>query len=245
MDPFFASVIAATLISTTSFAGIIILILPAKTLSAILILFISLSSGALMGGAFFHLLPEAAKTLSQETVYMTMLVSFITFFLIEKYLHWQHCHEKDCHIHTFGYINLIGNAVHNFIDGLIIAGTFTVSIELGIITTVMIALHAVPQEIGDLGVFLYAGFSKKNAVFYNFIVSLMVVVGSIVGSFLSISMQGVIPFLPPFAAGGFLYIAASDLIPEMRKEEEGKKSFLSFLIFIAGIGLTLLIRLFG
>ena len=127
-------------------------------------------------------------------------------------------------------------------DGLVIASAFLINIPLGIATTIAIALHEVPQEIGDFGVLIHAGFNKKKALLVNYIVALAVVAGGIVGYFLANEMENIIPYLLPFAAGGFIYIAASDLMPELRKEKSLKKSMLSFLVFIAGILLMAVVR---
>jgi zinc and cadmium transporter len=132
-------------------------------------------------------------------------------------------------------MNLFGDSVHNFIDGIIIAASFVVSIPLGITTVIAIALHEIPQEIGDFGVLIYAGFEKKKALLLNFIVAMIAVLGGIFGYYLSTYAQNSIEVLLPFAAGGFIYIAASDLLPELRKETNFKKSIFSFLMFIIGI----------
>ena len=141
-------------------------------------------------------------------------------------------------------MNLFGDAVHNFIDGLIIAASFLIDIKLGITTTFAVALHEIPQEIGDFGVLRHAGFSKLKALTYNLLTALTAVLGGILGYFLQSSTELVTLFLLPFAAGGFLYISASDLIPEIRKELNAKKSLLNLMVFLAGIlimyGFTLL-----
>ncbi|MBU0637020.1 ZIP family metal transporter, partial [Patescibacteria group bacterium] len=170
------------------------------------------------------------------------LISFIAFFLIEKIFHWRHCHKADCTIHTFGYMNLIGDSIHNFIDGLIIASTFMIDFKLGITTTLAIAIHEIPQEIGDYGVLIYAGFKNKAALLINYAIAFMVVLGGIVGYFAFFYLHNILPYLLPFAAGGFVYIAASDLMPEIRKETNLKKSIWSFLIFIMGVILMYLLQ---
>jgi zinc and cadmium transporter len=188
----------------------------------------------MLGGTFFHLIPEASESLEIETVSTLILVSFIIFFLIEKFLHWRHCHKDNCKVHTFGYMNLVGDGIHNFLDGLIIAAAFLTSTELGVVTSIAIALHEIPQEIGDLGVLIHAGFSKKKALLANLFVALTALFGSIVGYFLSPIQENFTSYILPFAAGSFLYIAASDLLPEIRKEKDMKKYWLNFLLFIIG-----------
>ena len=239
-------IIASTfLISLASLIGVFTLSIKEKTLSKFLLFLISLSAGALMGGAFLHLLPEASEKLNNGNMYPIVLFSFVLFFLIEKLLHWRHCHKKNCQVHTFGYMNLFGDAVHNFIDGLVIASTFIIDVKLGIITSFVIALHEIPQEIGDFGVLLYSEFSRKKALLANFLVALTAVFGGIFGYFLSFQIENMTSYLLPFTAGGFIYIAASDLMPEIRKETSLRKSMLSFSIFLLGIAIMYLVKFIG
>jgi len=233
------------LISLASLIGVFTLSIKEKVLSKFLLLLISLSAGALMGGAFLHLLPEASEKLDTGSLYSIVLFSFILFFLIEKLFHWRHCHKKNCDVHTFGYMNLFGDAVHNFVDGLVIAATFLIDIKLGVITSFAIALHEIPQEIGDFGVLLYSGFSRKKALISNFLVAITAVLGGVIGYFASFQIENITSFLLPFAAGGFIYIAASDLMPEIRKETSLKKSMLSFGVFLVGILIMFLVKFIG
>jgi len=228
------------LVSLIAFIGIFALAIKEKLLKRIIFLLIALSAGALMGDAFLHLIPEAVG-LPNKYIFLYILTGFIIFFLIEKILHWRHCHDGKCPVHTFAYINLIGESVHNFIDGLIIAASFVINTPLGIATTIAIALHEIPQEIGDFGVLVHGGFNKTKALFLNFFVALTAIFGGLIGFYLSKSTQPFIEFLIPFTAGGFIYIAASDLIPELKKEIDNKKSLLSFVIFILGIFLMYLL----
>lgn len=237
--------VSTFIISLGALVGVLALAMKEEKLNKILLFLVSLSAGALMGGAFLHLLPEATEAFDNGNVYMAVLLSFIFFFLVEKILHWRHCHQGICEVHSFGYMNLFGDAVHNFIDGLIIAATFLVDIHLGIVTTLAVALHEIPQEVGDFGVLLYAGFKKKTAIIVNYGVALTVVLGGLVGYFLSFHVEQLVPYLLPFAAGGFIYIAASDLMPEIRKEAGLKKSLISFGIFILGIALMFLLKFIG
>jgi zinc and cadmium transporter len=227
--------ISTFFISLISFIGVLTLALKKKFLDKILLFLVSLSAGALMGGAFLHLLPESVELREGLDVFVFVLVGFVLFFFIEKVLHWRHCHKGECEVHSFTYMNLIGDSIHNFIDGLIMATSFVVSIPLGMTTTMAIALHEIPQEIGDFGVLIYGGFSKKKALVLNFLVALTAVLGGLIGFFISNMVEDVKIFILPFAAGGFLYIAASDLIPEIRKEISLKKSMICFGIFILGI----------
>jgi zinc and cadmium transporter len=227
--------LATFIVSLISFVGVVCLALKENILNKILLVLIGLSAGALMGGAFLHLLPEAVEKSTGLSVYLFVLIGFILFFLIEKVLHWRHCHKGECDVHTFQYMNLVGDSIHNFIDGMIMAASFVVSIPLGITTTIAISTHEIPQEIGDFGVLLYGGFSKRKAITMNFIVALTAVLGGIVGYFVSSLIDNIVLFILPFAAGGFIYIAATDLVPEIRKELDMKKYMATLFIFICGI----------
>jgi zinc and cadmium transporter len=236
-------ILTTFVIALIAFIGIFTLSLNDKVLNKILLILVSLSAGALMGGAFLHLLPESIEESGNINPFIFVLVGFILFFIIEKVLHWRHCHKGKCDIHTFHYMNLIGDSIHNFIDGLIIAASFIISIPLGLTTTVAIAAHEIPQEIGDFGVLIYGGFEKKKALLLNFIVALTIVFGGVIGYFVSQNIEQAVVFLIPFAAGGFIYIAATDLIPEIKKEINIEKSMATMLVFICGILIMWLIKI--
>ncbi|HSV94855.1 MAG TPA: ZIP family metal transporter [Spirochaetia bacterium] len=236
-------IVATFLISLGALVGVFTLAMKEKKLEKILLFLVSLSAGALMGGAFLHLLPEAAEKIEGGDIFGIVLLSFVFFFLVEKVLHWRHCHKGHCEIHTFGYMNLFGDVVHNFIDGLIISAAFIADVKLGIVTSFAIALHEIPQEIGDFGVLLYSGFKKGKALLANFLVALSVILGGVVGYFLSFQIDELMVYLLPFAAGGFIYISASDLMPEIRKEKDLRKSMVSFGVFLAGILMMYLAKL--
>lgn len=234
--------IASFIISFLSLVGIFFLAINKKLMEKILLFLVSLSAGTLMGGAFLHLMPEGLEKLPAETFFILVLASFILFYFIEKLFHWRHCHKEACDVHSFGYINLMGDSLHNFIDGLIVAATFLIDIRLGITTTIAIAFHEIPQEIGDFAVLLYAGFKRKRALLFNFLTALFMMAGGIIGYFMSVSASGIVVYLLPVAAGGFLYISTSDLIPEIRKEVKVRRSLISFCIFLAGIGIMYLAK---
>jgi len=242
MPIFLYIIFASLLVSLGSLIGIFAFATKKELSKKVLLALVSLSAGTLMGGAFFHLVPEALKYLSIETTFLLVVISFITFFLIEKILHWHHCHKENCEIHTFGYMTLVGDSVHNFIDGLIIASTFLIDIKLGMMSTLVIALHEIPQEIGDFGVLLFSGFKKAKAIMLNFLVALMALLGAIVGFFVASLVENLTFYLLPIAAGGFLYISNSDLIPEIRKEINVKSSSVSFFLFLIGLSIMYLIK---
>ena len=139
------------------------------------------------------------------------------------------------HIHPFAYMNLIGDSLHNFIDGLIIAASFITNIQLGIATTLAVALHEIPQEIGDFAVLIYGGFSRSKALFYNFLSASVAVIGAAVGFYFANHLVGFSGILLPIAAGGFIYIAACDLIPELHKQPDLKTATSAMGFFLAGI----------
>jgi len=226
---------ASIIVSLVSFVGIICLLLKENLLNKILLLLISFSAGTLIGGAFLHLIPEAVEKSNNNQVYLFVILGFILFFILERFLHWRHCHEEKCKIHNFTYLNLVGDGIHNFIDGLIIGSAFMVNINFGIVTSFMIIMHEIPQEIGDFGVLIYGGFSKKKALFFNFLSALTAILGTIAG-FVLANISGVsLQLLMPIAAGGFIYIASCDLIPELHKEPDIKKASLAIGIFILGL----------
>jgi len=217
-------------VSLISLIGILFFFLKKSTLDKTLLFLVSLSAGSLFGGALLHLLPEAIeKTGFTLTVSLSVLAGIISFFLIEKYVHWHHCHDAQCqgHKHHLVVMNLVGDGVHNFIDGVIIAVSYLASIPLGIATTIAVILHEVPQEISDFGVLLYSGLKKSKALFYNLLSALVAVIGAIIG--LMFATETFISLIIPFAAGGFIYIAGSDLIPELHKKCGAKDSFWPFL----------------
>lgn len=241
------SLISAAVVSLLSIIGIITLAIKDKFLKKILILLVSLSAGSLIGGAFFHLMPEALNECSScLKIFVFMLVGFCSFFILERILRWHHCHDKGCRTHYhLGFINLIGDGVHNIIDGIIVFSAFSVSPLVGFPVTVSIILHELPQEIGDFGVLLYSGFKKSKALLYNFITATTIFIGVLAGYFLFGHLENFNSFLLPFAAGGFLYIGASDLIPELHKVSSTKRSILSFIVFFIALVLMLAVKIYS
>ncbi|MEW6221916.1 MAG: ZIP family metal transporter [Candidatus Hadarchaeota archaeon] len=228
--------LATFIVSLVSFIGATTLVLSEKLLKKILLALIGFAAGALIGGAFLHLLPETIRSgvASLENIFITVIIGFVMFFVLEKLL-WRHCHERACPIHTFAYLNLFGDGVHNFIDGLVMAASFVVNVPLGLTTTLAIAAHEIPQEIGDLGVLVYGGLKPRKALLLNFITALTAVAGGVTGYYLFPYLGGAMVFLLPFAAGGFIYIAASDLVPELHKESNTTKTVMSFASFLVGV----------
>jgi zinc and cadmium transporter len=233
-----AAIAASIAVSVVSLIGIVALFLKDKVLKSLLLLLIGLSAGGLIGSAFLHILPEAvSNTQSHSVVFINVILGFVFFFFVEHYLHWRHCHQKQCEIHSFAYLNLAGDAVHNFVDGIIIGTSFIVSIPFGIAATMAILLHEIPQEIGDFGVLVYGGFSKGKALLFNFFTAIICVAGTVLGYLLAGRIAGLPGIVLPMAAGGFIYIASCDLIPEIHRQPDVRKAVVSILMFLVGIGL--------
>lgn len=231
------ALVSVFIVSLLAFVGIFTFTMNIKKLEKYLLLFVSFSAGALLGGAFIHLLPEAAAE-AGFTIQISMYVlsGILLSFALEKLIHWRHCHvpTSTFHPHPFAYMNLFGDGVHNFIDGLIIGASYVASIPIGIATTIAVILHEIPQEIGDIGVLLHGGFNRKKALLMNFATALTAIAGTIIALFLG-RVEGFLQFLLPFAAGGFIYIAAADLIPEIHKESAPKKSLAHLIMIVLGI----------
>lgn len=214
-----------------------------KILKKITFILIAFSAGTLLGGGMLHLLPEALGMLGVMAVFLTAIVGFSLFFLVEKFLHWHHCHDEEekCP-HPFTYLILFGDGIHNLLDGLAIAAAFLIDIRLGIITTLVIISHELPQELGNFAILIHGGIEKKKALLYNFLAQLTSVVGGIAGFYLA-EISNFKPYMLAFAAGGFIYIAASDLIPEIKREGSLSKSIVTYLLFLGGILFMILIKL--
>jgi zinc and cadmium transporter len=239
----FYILISVLIVSLASLIGIIFISIKKKNLEKILILLVSLATGSLLGGAFFHLLPESLS-LGIELTSLLIIAGFLIFFILEKFVHWRHCHDENCKVHPkvhpFAYLILVGDSVHNFIDGLVISAAYLTNITLGISTTLAILIHEIPQEIGDFAVLVHGGFKRKKALYYNFLTALTAVVGALIGFF--IFKKVAITFLLPIAAGGFIYIATTDLIPELHKRTKISESVFQFIFILIGLALMWLLR---
>ena len=231
------------IVSFVSLVGLLIFPLKAKKSKKLLIYLVSFSAGALLGDAFIHLLPEIIEKVGFETkISLYVLVGLGISFIVEKVIYWHHCHMPITkqHVHPFAIMNLIGDLVHNFIDGMIIAASYLINIPVGIATTLAVVFHEIPQEISDFGVLLHGGFSRAKALFYNFLTALSAVVGAILTLLIGNTFANLTTFFIPFAAGSFIYIASSDLIPELHKEEfEWKSSVLQFVMISLGVAFML------
>jgi zinc and cadmium transporter len=227
-----------------AFAGVLTFILSKKNLQKILLFLVAFATGTLLGGALFHFIPESIEELKITLTIILILTGILIFYVLEKILHWRHCHaDGTCDRHPFTYLTLYGDAIHNFLDGLIIAGSFLLSTNFGLITSLLIILHELPQEIGDFGILIYGGFSKKRALFYNFLSQITAIIGGILG-FYFLSTINYATYILPLAAGGFLYIAVMDLIPEIAKEKNKIKLIANLIAIILGLLLLITAKLF-
>jgi zinc and cadmium transporter len=244
------TLISVVLISLVAVLAIIPVLLKKKLSKHFLLILLSLSVGTLLGGVFIHFFPEMAEHGYHLETAIFIIIGFLVFFIIEKFVHYRHnknCQQGNCG-HGHGYhlapLNLIGDGVHNFIDGMVIAGSYIVSIPLGIAATISILFHEVPQEIADFGVLLYSGMSKLKAVMFNFLSAATAIVGAILGLILAGEINSFTTFIIPFAAGSFLYIAASNLVPELHRHCKFIDTLLHIVSIITGVGIMVLIALF-
>jgi zinc and cadmium transporter len=224
--------------SAIALIGSVTLLLPPRVLERIITPLVALAAGSLLGGAFFHMLPAAAGAMGDlGDVFLWTMAGFTTFLALEQFLHWHHCHraEADCR-QPLGYLILAGDGLHNFLGGLGVAGVFLIDIRLGIMAWIAAAAHEIPQELGDFGVLIHSGWSRRRALLFNFASGLTFLVGGLVAY--GAADRGNVAFLVPFAAGNFLYIAASDLVPEVNRHRSARVNVVHFVAF--GLGLVLL-----
>ncbi|MDH5770542.1 MAG: ZIP family metal transporter [Candidatus Bathyarchaeota archaeon] len=240
------AILATVVASLPSLIGIFAISLKEAILDRILFVFLSLSAGSILGAAFLDLLPEAVEFLGEEQfsiVVFYITLGFLSFFLLERFIYWYHGHvhgyesevEEKMTVKKFVYLNVFGDAIHNLIDGMIIAGSFFINIKVGFATTVAVIFHELPQEIGDFGVLVYGGFTRYKALLFNFLSALTAVVGALVSNYFSMHITNFVGFLIAFAAGAFTYLSAAELIPEMQKEKNIIRSMIQFVFFVLGI----------
>lgn len=241
---FLYSLVSVVIISLISLIGIFTISIKESTIKKYIFIFVSLAIGALLGDAFIHLLPEAIEEIGNVSSALTLVMAGIfVFFIIEKFLHWHH-HQDDSeekHVRPVGKMILVSDGFHNFLDGIIIGASYMISIPVGIATTIAVLLHEIPQEIGDFGVLLHAGYSKAKALFLNFLSALIAVLGVLLVFIFGDVVENMSVYLLAIATGGFIYIALSDLIPELHHHENTKQDFIHTLIQIVvaliGVGL--------
>lgn len=229
---------SVAVVSLISFIGVLALSFKEELMRKYIFIFISIAVGALLGDALIHLIPEAFENSTNVTLTSVLVIAGIFFFFIlEKFLHWHHHGEDkdDNYIHPVGKLIMFSDSVHNFVDGMIIAVSFLVSIPVGIATTIAVILHEIPQEIGDFGVMLHSGYTKKRALWLNFLSALSAFLGAFVLFTIGGSADIASVWFLPLAAGGFIYIAVADLIPELQKTKEVNHSVMQILAVVLGV----------
>jgi zinc and cadmium transporter len=231
--------LSVLIVSFISLVGIFTLSIKEERMRKYIFVFISLAVGALLGDAFIHLIPEAFESsISAMSVSLLIIAGILVFFVLEKFLHWHHHAddaEEEHHIHPVGQLVLLSDGVHNFIDGIVIGVSFLVSTPVGIATTLAVILHEIPQEIGDFAVLIHSGYTTSRALWLNFLSALSAVLGVLIAFLLGGAGEVFAVWVLPVAAGGFIYIAVADLIPELHKTKEVRHSLMQILAVVAGV----------
>jgi zinc and cadmium transporter len=242
MTPLLWIIGSSLLMSIIALVGGLTLLFKPKTLDRFLLPLVAFAAGSLIGSAFFHMVPAGIAAMGNTTAfYCWMLAGFVVFMVLEQLLHWHHCSKADAICKKpLTYLILIGDGLHNFIGGLAIAGIFLVDFRLGIMAWLAAAAHEIPQELGDFAVLIHGGWSRGKALLFNFLSAMTFLAGGLISYTISFNID--IAFLIPFAAGNFLYIGASDLVPEVNKHKEPKTNIINLTAFVIGAGLMLLIR---
>jgi zinc and cadmium transporter len=247
-NPWVSSLLSVAAVSAISLIGLSTLAIRSGWLKPIILMLVSFAVGALFGDAFIHILPEAfEKTGNPLAVSLYLIGGILIFFILEKFLRWRHCHDNECseHVQPVVAMNLLGDAVHNFIDGMIIAASYLVSVPIGFATTVAVILHEIPQEFGDFGVLVNGGLTPRRAIFFNFLSALTSFAGAVLSLAVGPHLVGYTAALLPLTAGGFIYIAGSDLIPELHHHTSMAQSLMQFAMIVAGVGMMALLLVVG
>jgi zinc and cadmium transporter len=242
MEPFGWIVGGGFLMSAIALVGATTFALKESTRERLILPLVAFSAGSVLGGALLHMIPESvARSDGELEVYLWVMAGFTAFLALEQFLHWHHWHHSSPTSKSpLSYLMVIGDSLHNFLGGVAVAGAFIVDIRLGITTWLVAAAHEVPQELGKYGVLLHGGWSRARALIVNVLSSFTFLLGGIFAYLISFEFD--VSFLVPFAAGNFIYIAASDLVPEVNRHHLLGTNLLHFASFAAGIGLLLAIR---
>lgn len=236
------TILATLVVFISSFIGIFTISLNEKTLHKILTVLVAYSAGTILGAALFDLLPEAVELVDEHLVYPIIAFGFVFFLLLERTIYWYHGHghthefEEEHEVtEGFAYLNLLGDFIHNFIDGMIIAASFINSVTVGVAATIAVIFHELPQEMGDYGILVYAGIERRRALILNSAAALSVVVGGLFGTFFLNAVESLEGYMVAFSAGAFLFLSASELIPEMHEEKDRGKALLQLVVLILGM----------
>ncbi len=245
--------ILATLVAfLSSFVGIFTISLNEKTLHKLLTILIAYSAGTILGAALFDLLPEAVELVDEALVYPIIAFGFVFFLLLERTIYWYHGHgheheferEEEEETKSFAYLNLIGDFIHNFIDGMIIAASFVNSVTVGVAATIAVIFHELPQEMGDYGILVYAGMERRRALLLNTAAAMSVIAGGLFGSFFLNTVENLEGYMVAFSAGAFLFLSASELIPEMQEERDRGKALIQLVVLILGMATIYMLGVF-
>jgi zinc and cadmium transporter len=245
MNHIWINAIASTIVvSLISITGIFFLALKTDKLQKIVFILVSIAVGALLGNVFFHLIPESFETIENKGLIAILVLSgILSFFIMEKFLHWQHGHDvghMDQHPKSYGYISLFADGLHNFTDGILIAAGWMAGPEIGMATTLTVVIHEIPQEISDFAILIHAGFTAKRALWLNFYAALTAVLGTIITLMIGTRVESFSHWVLPVAAGGFIYLAGTDLMPELNKDRSSRNSLIQLVMIIAGLALIYL-----
>ncbi|VVB57974.1 Zinc transporter ZupT [Candidatus Anstonella stagnisolia] len=243
MDNFLYALASVFIVSLISLVGVLLFFFKSKISHETLLILVSFAAGSMLAAAFFDLLPEALAGAPKAAPFF-VFGGIILFLFIESFMHWHHCQISKCNVYSkksVGYMNLVGDGVHNFLDGIIIASAYLVSVPVGIVTTIAIIAHEIPQELGDFAVLLNAGFRKNTALLYNFLSATTAIIGTLAGFFFLSSFEGLIPYATALAAGSLIYISTSDLFPEISKHHDIRHLALQLFFVLVGAGIICLI----
>jgi len=239
------TLVSVLLVSTVSLVGVFALGVREERLSRILFYLISFSAGALLGDVFIHILPELFEEGEAFPISLAILVGILLFFILERALLWHQSHvSHEERVHAMVPLTMVGDTLHNLLDGIAIAAAFLVSIPVGVATAVAVIFHEVPQEIGQYAVLVHGGWRRRKALFYNFLSALFAIAGAVLVLLFAKNFEGAPAFLLGLGAASFIYIAMADLIPELHKEQSVRRSLLQFIWMLAGIGVMALLLLF-
>jgi zinc and cadmium transporter len=237
------TIISTFLISLLSLIGIFTLSTSEKRLHRVLDFLIAYSAGTILGASLFDLMPEAVEIVDEHLVFPIIALGFVLFLFLERGLYWYHGHghthelplTEENNTKSFAYLNLIGDFIHNFIDGMIIAASFINSFTIGVTTSIAVAFHELPQEMGDYGILVYAGIERRKSLVYNFAAALSIVVGGVFGSLFITLVDELSGWMVAFSAGAFLFLSASELIPEIHDDGDWKKSLVHIFFLLLGM----------
>ena len=233
-------VASGALMSALALVGSLTLVLPERMFQRLVLPLVALAAGSLLGGALFHILPESVQELGNElAVYGWLAAGLFSFFVLEQFLHWHHCHRPMSAHRPLGYMILLADGLHNFVGGLAVGSAFVVETRLGLVTWLVAAAHEIPQELGDFGILVHSGWNARRALVYNVLSALTFLGGSVAAYGLAGRID--VAYLMPFAAGNFIYIALADLLPELSRSVEGPAKLIHTAGFAAGLGLLYLV----